>query len=315
MQKKTAEDEQFSQSSLDCRPDKPTDELTHDSLRLVAAESNEAEPPLADGSGALPAENSTLRAEISELDPTFESADSDQPASSSDHGTTSSTGSSNGGNGNQVYDSYKEELLLHSIESTIESLTAQGKKKSAELGSRLLMDVSEKRISLHEAADILQMLNAQVPEPKNERKDVDTQPSNTVRTMLVACLTVCTMLVGGAGALVLIAGMHPQHRRHMPNYGTTWEYKHFPLEEESKLHSANGYFQSDFTLTDLRNEPIYVFWLNYRGQRVLYTTLKPGQAFNQPTYASHPWVVTDPNGKAIDLFVVGRTPHENIEVK
>jgi hypothetical protein len=36
-----------------------------------------------------------------------------------------------------------------------------------------------------------------------------------------------------------------------------------------------------------------VFWLNFTGQRVLYTALAPGQSYVQSTFLTHPWVIAD----------------------
>jgi hypothetical protein len=50
------------------------------------------------------------------------------------------------------------------------------------------------------------------------------------------------------------------------------------------------------------SEPRSVYWLSYTGQRVLYQVLQPGQSYTQPTYLSHPWLITDANGKGLALF-------------
>jgi hypothetical protein len=47
-----------------------------------------------------------------------------------------------------------------------------------------------------------------------------------------------------------------------------------------------------------------VFWLNFQGQRVKYFDLGPGQTHNQGTFITHPWVVADPTGACIRLFLV-----------
>jgi putative Ig domain-containing protein/galactose oxidase-like protein/Kelch motif protein len=41
------------------------------------------------------------------------------------------------------------------------------------------------------------------------------------------------------------------------------------------------------------NLTFQIFWLDYNGNRVLYTTLGPGQSFIQQTFLTHPWVIAD----------------------
>jgi von Hippel-Lindau disease tumor suppressor protein len=51
-----------------------------------------------------------------------------------------------------------------------------------------------------------------------------------------------------------------------------------------------------------------VYWLDYSGQRVLYSTLVPGQSYVQPTFITHPWLVTNVNGACIGIFLPSRIP-------
>jgi hypothetical protein len=45
-----------------------------------------------------------------------------------------------------------------------------------------------------------------------------------------------------------------------------------------------------------------VYWLDTNGERRLYRELKPGESYGLGTYLSHPWVVTDAQGKALGLY-------------
>ncbi|HUI05405.1 MAG TPA: hypothetical protein VL486_00205 [Verrucomicrobiae bacterium] len=45
-----------------------------------------------------------------------------------------------------------------------------------------------------------------------------------------------------------------------------------------------------------------VYWLNFKGERQLYLTLKPGESGDQKTYLGHPWVVTDDHDNALGLY-------------
>ena len=58
------------------------------------------------------------------------------------------------------------------------------------------------------------------------------------------------------------------------------------------------------TRINFRNEGlgrIYVFWIDYEGQRQLYRTLAPGQSQTFQTFATHPWVVTDASGSCLGV--------------
>jgi hypothetical protein len=46
-----------------------------------------------------------------------------------------------------------------------------------------------------------------------------------------------------------------------------------------------------------------LYWLNFDGARVLYSTLQPGERVEQQTYAGHPWVATNRDGQCIAIFV------------
>ena len=39
--------------------------------------------------------------------------------------------------------------------------------------------------------------------------------------------------------------------------------------------------------------PVDVFWVNYVGAEVQYSTLAPGDSYEQCTYSDHPWIARD----------------------
>ena len=45
-----------------------------------------------------------------------------------------------------------------------------------------------------------------------------------------------------------------------------------------------------------------VYWLDTNGERQFFRELKPGESYELGTYLSHPWVVTDAQGKALGLY-------------
>ena len=78
---------------------------------------------------------------------------------------------------------------------------------------------------------------------------------------------------------------------------------------EAGSHSINSNTPTSFKITNTTYETLSVFWLNFQGQRVKYFDLAKGETKSQGTFVTHPWVVADPNGMCIRLFLV-TTPTE-----
>ena len=55
--------------------------------------------------------------------------------------------------------------------------------------------------------------------------------------------------------------------------------------------------------TNNRPSSIRLYWIDYSGNRKLYTTINSGQTHTQQTFLTHPWVVTDSDGKCICLVM------------
>lgn len=69
-------------------------------------------------------------------------------------------------------------------------------------------------------------------------------------------------------------------------------------------HPTTLRFQND------SSQQVNVYWLNYSGARVLYAVLAPGVGYDQGTFTSHPWVLTDAAGTCIQMHM----PHGNYSV-
>ena len=70
---------------------------------------------------------------------------------------------------------------------------------------------------------------------------------------------------------------------------------------EGALQSLSDTERTRISFRNERFGRIYVFWINYEGQRQLYRTLGPGQSQTFQTYATHPWVVTDASGNCLGV--------------
>jgi hypothetical protein len=45
------------------------------------------------------------------------------------------------------------------------------------------------------------------------------------------------------------------------------------------------------------------YWIDYGGKRVLYATLAPGESYEQQTYVTHPWVLTDAAELCVGIYL------------
>jgi hypothetical protein len=77
---------------------------------------------------------------------------------------------------------------------------------------------------------------------------------------------------------------------------------------EAAIRSLSDTERTRISFRNERAGSIYVFWLDYDGQRQLYRTLAPGQSATFQTFATHPWVVTDASGSCLSVnFADGGT--------
>jgi hypothetical protein len=86
-----------------------------------------------------------------------------------------------------------------------------------------------------------------------------------------------------------------------------------PPEDERKLRSISSQ-QHTSILFDNRTATDYsLFWLDFQGKRKAYGTLLAGCKEGQNTYATHPWLVAEPNGKVVGIYVPGKS-HAKVEL-
>jgi hypothetical protein len=60
---------------------------------------------------------------------------------------------------------------------------------------------------------------------------------------------------------------------------------------ESSTRSLNSNTPATVQFINRTTQAVSVYWLDFTGQRVLYTVLTPGGSYTQPTYITHPWIV------------------------
>lgn len=45
-----------------------------------------------------------------------------------------------------------------------------------------------------------------------------------------------------------------------------------------------------------------MYWIDYKGEEVLYGSISPGETWAQNTYVTHPWVARDKSGVCVAAF-------------
>lgn len=81
-----------------------------------------------------------------------------------------------------------------------------------------------------------------------------------------------------------------------------------PASREAGLRSVSNDQATAIEFVNNRSHEVTLYWLDYRGNRVRYRTLRPGTSYRQPTYVTHPWVVTNSYGRGLAVFLPDRNP-------
>jgi hypothetical protein len=84
--------------------------------------------------------------------------------------------------------------------------------------------------------------------------------------------------------------------------------------DEKKLASLSGERTARITFTNDTTAARNISWIDYSGRRVLYKILQPGQHYTQPTYITHPWVVTDKDN-ACKAAIVAQQPDTDFQIR
>jgi Caspase domain/VHL beta domain len=72
---------------------------------------------------------------------------------------------------------------------------------------------------------------------------------------------------------------------------------------ERGTRSISGNKSTEITFVNSTGMAVRLYWLDYEGKRVLYGNIPEGQTVRQPTFTSHPWVITDTNDKCLELYI------------
>src|SRR5277367_3243090 len=65
---------------------------------------------------------------------------------------------------------------------------------------------------------------------------------------------------------------------------------------------------TDLTWVNRGSKPVKVYWLNFRGERILYDSIPPGGQHKQQTFVGHNWLVTTPAEQCLGIFETALPP-------
>ncbi len=97
---------------------------------------------------------------------------------------------------------------------------------------------------------------------------------------------------------------------------------HSSCQSEPTRESTEGTARAQLTVQNLTDAPFNLYWLDYDGERVSYQVSRPHSTQTQPTWITHPWILTDPQGACYLLIVmtsvqqtmtIGTTTGETLE--
>jgi hypothetical protein len=72
--------------------------------------------------------------------------------------------------------------------------------------------------------------------------------------------------------------------------------------EVAGLRSQKDTKRTNIIFHNATSKAVHLYWINYRGRRESYGSIAPGQTHSQPTYRTHPWLVTDHRGKCLNVY-------------
>ena len=84
--------------------------------------------------------------------------------------------------------------------------------------------------------------------------------------------------------------------------------------DERGLRSVKGNAHTSMKFVNRTNQEVRSYWLDYNGRRVFYKAIPPNGNYTQPTFQTHPWVITDQRDKCLDIYVSNQ-PSAVVEIR
>ncbi|MBT2206643.1 MULTISPECIES: hypothetical protein [Actinomadura] len=80
------------------------------------------------------------------------------------------------------------------------------------------------------------------------------------------------------------------------------ELKPLPPAIEGSSRSEDGGAEAQVRFVNLRDDHVWIYWIDFDGERQPYQHLRPGATFGVNTWDTHPWVVCTDDYTAIAVF-------------
>ena len=93
----------------------------------------------------------------------------------------------------------------------------------------------------------------------------------------------------------------------LPGFGraaTQLPEPHSSCDSEPTRQSTQGETRADLTVVNNTDATFQLHWLDYEGERVHYEDAPPHTTRIQPTWVTHPWILTDAQGTCYLLIVM-----------
>jgi len=89
---------------------------------------------------------------------------------------------------------------------------------------------------------------------------------------------------------------------------------HTSCRDERNLRSVQGNVHTAMKFVNRTHQEIRSYWLDYNGRRVFYKAIPPNGNYTQPTFQTHPWVITDQRDNCLDIYVSNQ-PSAFVEIR
>ena len=206
-----------------------------------------------------------------------------------------------------VYNDYEVQLVAISAKKAIQLALSQKMTEQADIASRLLVDLSDGRLSPAEGQQILDTLHLDFAD-----KQAHLWSSKSKQRITIILSLFVSLIVGIT--TILFVYLNGQHGRPALEK-VALSYQYLPANKESALRSLTGQYRSTFQIDNQSQKAVNLYWLDYDGKRSFCERLDPGESAGQNTFATHPFVVLDDENQVKLLFVVSSKPFERIVLK
>lgn len=106
-------------------------------------------------------------------------------------------------------------------------------------------------------------------------------------------------------------GRRDHHSRHEDDHHND---DNASCRDERGLRSVKGNVHTSMKFVNRTNQEVRSYWLDYNGRRVFYKAIPPNGNYTQPTFQTHPWVITDQRDKCLDVYVSNQ-PSAVVEIR